>query len=360
MNARERFDTLLAGGEPDKVIVLASDGLRSGPPGGWLRRCMERGMGVDHIIPPFSPMIFTGGVGNPGLDDVVFEARYYNENDARKIRFTFETPVGAIYSTVRQQPDSQLLGTYPEDYYIKTASDWKVINYLFQKATDCLTPNYEVMLLDQETLGNSGNTVAVIDKTPFQRAWIDLAGLTDAIYYAHHQTAEFMEYVEVQRLYHQKAAEITAGCPATEVLIIDNITNVVSPEYYRKFCLEFYEIYAKALAGTGKVLAVHHDGLIGHLRKEIASAPFLILDSFTIPPCGNMTLAEFKSECPDKLPFVNLPPHLAYAEMNELHIEYEKVIGEWGSKRLVIEHVEDMPPDRLEMHLNAALDVCGY
>jgi hypothetical protein len=36
------------------------------------------------------------------------------------------------------------------------------------------------------------------------------------------------------------------------------------------------------------------------------------------------------------------------------------VINEWGSKRLVIEHVEDMPPDRLEMHLNAALDVCGY
>lgn len=276
MNARERFDTLLSGAEPDKVIVLASDGLRSGPQGGWLRRCMARGMGVDHIIPPFAPMIFAGGVGNPGLPDVVFNARYYTENNARKIRFTFETPVGTIYSTVRQQPDAQLLGTNPEDYYIKQPADWKVINYLFQKATECLVSNYEVMLLDQETLGDSGNTVAVIDKTPFQRAWIDLAGLTSAIYFAHHQTDEFMEYVEVQRRYHQKAAEITAGCPATEVLIIDNITNVVSPEYYRKYCSEFYEIYARALAGTGKVLAVHHDGLIGHLRKEIAFAPFQI------------------------------------------------------------------------------------
>lgn len=46
--------------------------------------------------------------------------------------------------------------------------------------------------------------------------------------------------------------------------------------------------------------------------------------------------------------------------MNELHRAYENVLSEWGNKRLVIEHVEDMPPDRLEMHLNAALDVCGY
>lgn len=360
MDPRERFDTLLAGGEPDRVIIMASDGLRNGPQGGWLRRCMERGMGINHIYPPFSPMIFSGGTGNPGLTDVVFETRYFTENGARKIRFTYETPVGSIYSTVRQQPDPGLMGVNPEDYFIKQPSDWKVINYMFQKAISCLMPNYEVMLKDQETLGGSGNTEAVIDKTPFQRAWIDLAGLKDTISYVHHQTEEFMEYVDVQRLYHQKAAEITAGCPSKEVLIIDNITNVISPNYYRTFCTEFYEIYASALAGTGKRLAVHHDGLIGHLRKEIAAAPFDIVDSFTIPPCGNWSLSDFKSECPNKLLFINLPPHLAYAEMNELHIEYEKLIDQWGSKRLVIEHVEDMPPDRLEMHLNAALDVCGY
>ena len=99
---------------------------------------------------------------------------------------------------------------------------------------------------------------------------------------------------------------------------------------------------------------------MAHLKKEIAEAPFDIVDSFTIPPVGDITIAEAKQIWPDKRLFINLPPHLAYAEKKELHNAYEFITSEWGNKCLVIEHVEDMPAETLERHLEAALDVCGY
>jgi len=87
---------------------------------------------------------------------------------------------------------------------------------------------------------------------------------------------------------------------------------------------------------------------------------FDIIDSFTVPPVGNVSISEAREFFPGKQIFVNLPPHLAWAEVDELRDGYAKIIEEWGSKTLTIEHVEDLPTQTIERHLSAALDVCGY
>ena len=360
MDAHERHLAVLHNTEPDKVNILFAEGLRAAPPGAWLNRAIERGVGFSHIIPPYLPMFFYDSIINPGLEDVVFSCTYYFDNHVQKIRYQYNTPVGSVFSIVGRNPGVDLLTNSPEIGFVKQPADWRVVNYIFRRMTKELHPNYEAIRLDQEMLGGKGTTIAIVDKTPFQRGWIEMASLERTVMDFTDQPEEFQEYLEVQGQFHQKAAEITAGCPAQEILLIDNITNIISPRLYRQYCLPYYKLYTDAFAGTDKVLAVHHDGRFGHIQKEMANATFGVIDSFTVPPTGDISLADARRLFPGKVLFMNLPPHLAYAEDADLHRGYEELMEEWGSKILTIEHVEDLPPDRLEKHIQAAMDVCGY
>ena len=360
MDARERHLAVLQGEEPDKVDIVIAEGLREGPTGGLLRRLSARGVGITHVVPPYKPMFFYDLWINPELDDVIYSQTFYIERGVNKVRHTYETPVGTIWSVTGRNPDDNLLSSSPEIPFIKEPPDWKVLTYIFKGMVDAMRPNYKEMALDQEDLGGNGFTIAVVDKTPFQRAWIEVASIERAVFDAKLEAEEFLEFVKVQEIFHKKAAELTAGCPSPHVLLIDNITNVISPQLYRQYCQPYYKFYSDAFKGTDKKLAVHFDGLFRHLKEAMQESTFDIIDSFTVPPIGDVSITEAKEFFPEKQIFVNLPPHLARADEKELREGYGKIVDEWGSKKLVIEHVEDLPPEALEKHLVAAMDVCGY
>ena len=328
--------------------------------GGVVRRLAARGLGITHIIPPYKPMFFYDHWINPEVEDIVYIKKYSVEKGVKKIQHIFETPVGTISSVVGRNPNDNVLTSSPEIPFIKNSEDWRVLNYIFKRMISTMRPNYKEMELDQEDLGSSGFTIAVIDKTPFQRAWIEVASLELTIMDLKLGEEGFLEFVEIQEEFHKKAAEITAGCPSPHVLLIDNITNVISPKLYKKYTEPFYQLYSNAFRGTDKKLAVHFDGLFRHIKDEVRKSSFDIIDSFTVPPTGNVSVAEAKDFFPGKQIFINLPPHLARAEDKQLREEYSRIVDDWGSKVLTIEHVEDLPPEALEKHLSAALDVCGY
>jgi hypothetical protein len=360
MTPFERHLAVLRGDEPDRVDVVAAAGLRSGPEGGWMRRLAARGMGITHIVPPFRPMFFFDTIVNPYVPGITYSTSFYFEEGRWKTRHSFETPVGTVSSVVGKNPRLNLGTGSVQEHFIKEKKDWRTVSCLFSKMTDALEPNYEELARDQDTLGPGGTTIAVVDRTPFQRLWIELASLEDTIYAFSDMTEELQEFLDVQLRFHRRAAEITAGCPAQHVHLIDNITNTISPDLYRGYCMPVYKIYTESFRGTDKVLSVHHDGLLSHLSREIGEASFAVLDSFTVPPVGDMTITQARAAWPGKRLSINLPPHLAWADTETLRAAYAAIVDEWGSKRLVIEHVEDMPAETLERHLSAALDACGY
>jgi hypothetical protein len=360
MNPYERHLAVINGEEPDRVDIVFAMGLRTGPSRGIVRRLSERGMGITHTVPPYKPMFFFDNMINPFDKDISYIQKSYFENNMWMIQHIFETPVGRIDSIVGLNPGVNVSTHAAKTHFIKNVEDWRVINYIFEKMINGLTPNYEEIISEQEDFGTKGTTIAMIDRTPFQRAWLELASLERTALDFKMRPDLFLEYIDIQRRFHEKAAEITAGCPANQIIMFDNITNVISPKNYREYCMPYYEIYSNALSGTGKRLAIHHDGLIRHIVKEIQESSFDILDSLTIPPTGNVTVSEAREFFPDKVLTVNLPPHLAYATIEELHLGYEKILAEHGKKCLIIEHVEDMPEEVLENHLSAALDVSGY
>jgi hypothetical protein len=360
MTPWDRHQCFIHGEIPDRVHVLAATDLLIGSQGGWARRLMQRGLCIIHIVVPYRPNISFPFQVNPYIKEVRYSYTSFYENGIWKTRHVLETPVGMVDSIVCRNPNISIATEATESHFIKHPKDWLVVNYLFRTMVDSMRPNYEELERDQDELGKNGYTIAVVERTPFQRSWIELASLERTIFDIKDKQEGFLEYLEIQTELHKRAAEITAGCPSDHVLIVDNITNTISPNYYREYCLPYYQIYKNAFKGTNKVLAVHHDGRFGHLKDEIADASFDIIDSFTIPPSGDVSLTEAKVLWPSKIISVNIPPHLIWLDGNQLRESYAQILEEWGSNRLAIEHVEDIPLEKVENHLSTILEVCGY
>ncbi|KUO50093.1 MAG: hypothetical protein APF76_06405 [Desulfitibacter sp. BRH_c19] len=360
MKPRERIMATLMGEEPDKIPVVAADWLRKGSQGGWSRRLMERGLGIIRWVSPYKPFFIHPHNMNPQIEGIDFTQKFFVEKGTAKCRNTFDTPVGSLTELLRfNKLDFGACAT--EENLVKEPSDWRVMNYIFRASLDKLAPNYEPFELEEDELGDNGMTFAVVEKTPFQRSFVELASTERTIMDFAEKPDDFIEFLDIQRKLHERIAEIVAGCPAKFVEIVDHISDVISPAYYKEYCIPYYEIYSNSLKGTGKILGVHMDGRFGHIKKEVVNAPFNVVESFTVPPLGDLSITEAKEIWPDKMLFVNCPPHLNWAEPKDVRNGFSSILEEWGSKKgLIIEHSEEIPLETLETNLSCALDVFGY
>jgi len=359
---------VLKGEEPDMVPVCVYDFmLRRSPwemtqlPRDWYERLRERGLG---LVPfgAFSTPSWPAGARHPGLSDVKWTRTEYVEKGLWKYRSTYETPVGSISSVMMADWKGNVnWGATPEEYLVKQPSDWRAVNHILKGIVDSLTPTYERFEMAKSNLGEDGLIAAAAAGTAWQNAWKTLAGPERAVIDFHEQPDELLEYIDLNRRWHIRLAELAAESPAEWIFIGDHISDMTSPRFYRKYCLPIYEIYSRQLAGTGKTLTVHMDGRLGSLRKEIAETPISVVESFSVPPTGDMTVAEARSIWPDKMLFVNTASHLAWAGPEEVRKHYQALAQEWGSKKgLLLELSEQLPPETVEAHMSAAMDAFGY
>ena len=70
---------------------------------------------------------------------------------------------------------------------------------------------------------------------------------------------------------------------------------------------------------AGKLISAHYDGSIRPYLSLLADIDIPIIEAFTPPPMGDLTVAEAKAAWPDKVIWVNFPGSL-YLEPAE-HIE---------------------------------------
>jgi hypothetical protein len=360
MDARERILTLLSGEEPDRVPVLAADTVRVGPPGGWVPRLTARGLVLLRRICPYRPHWNFPAAFQTFLPGIRCTSTYYLDGGRMKICFTLETPAGEVSSVIAVKLTGTLAAYAREEPFIKQRSDWRPFTHLFQVLTRVLSPNYDEFIREQETLGGRGFVLGYLTKSSFPRAWVQLASPEQAVLDFKQMPAELEEFLEAERAFHHKAAEIAAGSPAQVLNLYDNITDMVSPALFERFCVPTYQIYADALRGTGKLLACHMDGRLGHLRQPIARSPIQLIESLTVPPVGNLPLSEVRAAWKDKIIWINCPPHLTYVPLDRIRQGYQEILDEWGDRRLAIEYVEDLPDAEMEPHLGVVLDLCGY
>ena len=364
MTPKERILAVLNGEEPDKTPVCVYQGELTRLPGEWFRRLKERGLGLLRMAGFCSPVwsTQTGQRQDPGVPDVKYTRIEYLENGIMKHRQTWETPIGSITGVLMSNPlDNIVVPDTTEEYPVKQPSDWQVVNFIIKGIVDNLVPRYGHFERAEAELGDDGVAFVFLGNTAWQRAWMELAGPERAVIDFHEQPDEVQEYIDLQRCWHSRMAELVAGCPAKFIDIGEGMTDMISPRYFREYCTPIYQIYSQQLKGTGKVLGAHMEGRVGILRKDIAETPLNVIESFAVPPTGDISLYEVKKIWPDKMIFMNTAAHLAWAEPAEVREFYEGLAAEWGSKKgLLLELSEHLPVETVEAHMSAALDAFGY
>jgi hypothetical protein len=363
VTTRERLMAAFNGEEPDKTPVCIHQQMLAQYPGGWYRRLKERGLGLIRPAGFYRPVwALTAARHNPHLPDVTYKRVDYSEKGVWKCRLSYDTPVGSISSVWMANPVAHVTTIEtPEQYFIKQPQDWRVVNYIIKGIIDRMGPSYKSFLRAEDEIGEDGVCILFLGYTAWQRAWIEIAGPERAVIDFHKQIEEVQEFIDLHRQWHSRIAEFAAESPAKFIDIGENISDMISPAYFREYCKSIYEVYAKKIEGTGKILGVHMDGRLGHLRKEIAETPINVIESYSVPPTGDVSLTEAKEIWPDKMLFMNTASHLAWAGPGEVREFYEALAGEWGSKKgILLELVEQLPPDKVELHMSAALDAFGY
>jgi hypothetical protein len=342
MNARENLLAVLHHENPERIPWFIYGELIG--IGSLERELRNMGLGVIHAwIPPYK--VYNVEYPNVRIED--------KEMGDILQRF-FHTAVGTVSMKIRTGLKRGTGRRWVVEHMIKDVSDYKVVKFIVEDAI--YRPNYDLFFDLERDIGGDGVVVADIDSTPLTKLWADYMGIERFSIDLYRHTREIDDLVQTIIQKQEKAYRIVSDSPAELVWCGDQINGaVISPNLFRKYYLPVFERYAQILHAKKKIFAVHMDGLLKSLKDCISETDVDIVEGFTPPPMGNLTLREARAAWRDGcIIWVNFPEtlfHFGAKETRECLIRLLEEAKPGDS--LVMGITEDMPPDLMEEGLRA-------
>ena len=121
--------------------------------------------------------------------------------------------------------------------------------------------------------------------------------------------------------------------------------NIVSPHYFEKYCIPFYQKRSEQLRRAGIYTHIHIDGSFRPLLKYLRDLPFDGLEALTPLPQGDVSLEETKEAIGDKILLDVIPAILFLPDhpMEELQECVERIV-ELFYPRLILGVSDEVPP----------------
>jgi hypothetical protein len=264
--------------------------------------------------------------------------------DGRRIeRRTYQTPVGDVFQESSVDP------TYGSDwiqrFYIQTPEDYKVMTWLVEHTV--FRRHESGLLASTENLGDDGVVLGRIDRCPYQKVLIELAGperfLTD-LYVEPEPACELLDVID------RRMDEVFTMVLESQAEVIwqpDNVTaDLTPPAAMVKYCLPYYAKHGRELREAGKRYVIHLDGRLRPLKEHLTGAAFDCVESFSVPEAGgNMTLAEAMAAWPGKIILPNFPAPMCLRPDAEIEAFLARLLAEAGtSVPWMLQLSEDIPP----------------
>ncbi len=234
----------------------------------------------------------------------------------------FRTPVGQVSVThefvINSLPgpgdliqyfgsniDQELL-SWVTDFPFKSEADYEVLEYIYKKTEFIL--NDREYLRTEKIIGDEGVIFALMGKSPFQMLLYELMG-AEKCYLAHNGNVK--KFNRLYELLYEKQKEkyLLASESSAKVLWApENITSILTPpEFFREYYVPFYNEMADILHKKDKLFAVHMDGTLASLAHLIKDTRIDIIEAFTPPPMGDITVADAMRAWGDKVIWINFP-----------------------------------------------------
>ena len=357
MTIRERMLSVYNNKLPDKFPVGIYQ--RYLPRGTWEREQRNLGLGIIAYYPISTLMSPPWHLNNGFLSEVkgVEFSLAYKWIDGNKIEIrTYNTPVGTVTEHITKDP------VYGSDWiskhYITSDEDYKVIQYIVERTI--FSSNEKDMLKLIQDIGDDGVVLGRIDRTPFQKLIIELAGPEKFLIDISTGLKAAEELLEAMGQRYLESIGMIDQTSADVIWQPENITaDITPPVFFEKYCMPYYQKIAEKSNVAYKPYFVHFDGRLQALSTKIKDCSFDGIESFSYSQVGgDISLTDLRKECPGKVVFPNFPSCLSN-ESEEVILSFlDSMINEAGMQdAFMLQISEDIPYDDLK---RVATILCRY
>lgn len=283
------------------------------------------------------------GVYRSKSPNVTSKKEEYWENGERRIRYTFETPVGSVWETLRTG------GGYDTNlrcgFLIKRPEDYGVVEFMMRDII--YSPNYDAIRDAEERIGDDGVVIGNLKYSPIQQMLVLFMGPEryGVDYYENRELFDSLYDTIAEK--DRELYKIAAESPTEFVIYGDNITSdMIGLERFIKYCIPRYNEAAAFLHEKGKKLGVHMDGNLRLLKEPIARSDIDFIEAFTGPPMFDLSVAEAREAWPDKVLWINYTSclHVAGPEAIREHT-LELLRQAYPGDRFLISITENVPDE---------------
>lgn len=326
--------TVMRGGKADRVPLTIY---------GWLmpqtdaaRKLQEEGLTVIGCTQVYSE----------DRDGVEIDRRDVTEQGVRKTLTRITTPVGEINEVMGYDPSYG--SPCIEQHLLKSPDDFAVMRYMVEHTS--YAPSYSDYAVHEQAIGEAGIVVSFIQPLPVVNLWVNAMGAELWCESLMNHTDAFNELHEAILVNYKRQIDIAAESPAEIIWLPDNVTaSMISPTIFEIYCAPVYDYSCRALHEAGKLVFSHYDGLNRPLKSCIAATGIDIIEAFTPPPMGDMTVAEGRAAWPNKVLSLNFPGCLFREAAEVIEAETMKYMEEAGDRAgFAIGCTEDFDPALFE------------
>jgi Uroporphyrinogen decarboxylase (URO-D) len=208
--------------------------------------------------------------------------------DGRHRTVTFHTPRGDLARTYKLDAE----GTWSEyDHMARAPEALGTVAHIVEN-TRFVTRHERAEKFLRETEG-FGVCDLVIFRSPFGKLIHEYMGFEQVAYALHDDPKAVEDFLGLQEARDLELIELAGKAPGPLVIISDHADeNLISPAWYRRYCIPYYRKACAILHAAGKRVSTHLDGNFKGYLPFITETGFDLLDGCTPAPMFNYTPEE--------------------------------------------------------------------
>ncbi|MFZ5911855.1 MAG: hypothetical protein ACOYYU_17740 [Chloroflexota bacterium] len=304
MNFLERINATLHNEMPDRVPLASYDNLI--PRGSFERELRNRGMGLCKRIATISA----------SMPNVSIEQR----PDGDATLTIYHTPEGNVQTRsltgLGRINDAQVVEV---EGMIKDIKDYDPVIFMLEDTVFHVDNSiYFDTVRDLGSDGIARDWALDFEAAPYgaiRRYFGEISGLDRWIYAQTDHPDHFAALVEAQTRRDERRLALVADSPA-EFLGLGWVEGIWGPAQFKKYELPFYQKWVSYLQSRGKICALHCDATksMKAYQHLIAQVGFKVVEAFTPPPVGEVSLAEVRQAWgKDTVIWMNFPETVFYS-----------------------------------------------
>ncbi|MEM2926026.1 MAG: uroporphyrinogen decarboxylase family protein [Candidatus Bathyarchaeia archaeon] len=245
--------------------------------------------------------------------------------DEMTIRRKYRTPKGVLRESIRKTEYGT--ATYHIEYPVKSIEDLRVLAYIVEGQE--FEFDKEAYLRAMEEVGERAESIVGVPHLPIMRLIVSYMGFGATVKALWKHPREVEDFLSLLDASDDRRFKVIKESPIRIVNFGDNIHHdLVSPPWFRKYVLPYYQRRTKELHEAGKFCTSHWDGNVGKVLPFVRQTGLDGIECLTPKPQGDVTLEEIKEALGDKILIDGLPAthFLPSVSREELRTFVEKVL----------------------------------